>query len=320
MLSSRASFRTRICPKTYTPPMSATRAEATRPRCAWGGPMSSRGRRPFCARRSPPWSQARSSSSTARCRSLMVLVRSCSRRSASNWAVHPSSPERPGRAAALSGVPVKLRRLGRTGLTVSEIGFGCGPTGGLLIRGTPAERREALACALDLGINYFDTAPGYGTGASESNLGETLQSLRASAVVATKVALDWDSLGDIRGFIERSVENSLRRLRRQEVDIIQLHNRVAPQRAPRASAGTGAVLTLEDVLDAGGVLEAFERLRTRGCVRFLGCSAFGGDMILVQRLIESGRIDLLTVHYSMLNRTAWSDPTADSDGGYRRMG
>jgi predicted aldo/keto reductase-like oxidoreductase len=43
-------------------------------------------------------------------------------------------------------------------------------------------------------------------------------------------------------------------------------------------------------------------------------------MRLVQRLIESGRIDLLTVHYSMLNRTAWSDPAADSDGGYRRMG
>jgi aryl-alcohol dehydrogenase-like predicted oxidoreductase len=220
----------------------------------------------------------------------------------------------------LSGVPVKLRRLGRTGLTVSEIGFGCGPTGGLLIRGTPAERREALACALDLGINYFDTAPGYGTGASESNLGESLQSLRASAVVATKVALDWDSLGDIQGFIERSVEDSLRRLRRQEVEIIQLHNRVAPQRAPRASAGTGALLALEDVLDGGGVLEAFERLRTRGLVRFLGCSAFGGDMSLVQRLIESGRIDLLTLHYSMLNRTAWSDAAADSESDYRRMG
>src|SRR5271155_793961 len=215
MLSSRASFRTRICPKTYTPPMSATRAGATRPRCAWGGPMSSRGQRPICALRSPPWSQARSSSSTVQCLSLMVHVRSCSRRSASNWGAHPSSPERTG-SAALSGATVKLRKLGRTGLIVSEIGFGCGPTGGLLVRGTPAERREALACALDLGINYFDTAPGYGSGASESNLGETLQSLRASAVVATKVALDRDSLGDIRGFIERSVEDSLRRLRRQE--------------------------------------------------------------------------------------------------------
>jgi aryl-alcohol dehydrogenase-like predicted oxidoreductase len=220
----------------------------------------------------------------------------------------------------LSGVPVKLRKLGRTGLTVSEIGFGCGPTGGLFIRGTPAARREALACALDVGINYFDTAPGYGTGASESNLGESLQSLRASAVVATKVALDWDSLGDIQGFIERSVEDSLRRLRRQAVEIIQLHNRVAPQRAPRASAGTGALLALEDVLDAGGVLDAFERLRTRGLVRFLGCSAFGGDMGLLQRLIESGRIDLLTLHYSMLNRTAWSGPAGDSDVDYAHMG
>jgi aryl-alcohol dehydrogenase-like predicted oxidoreductase len=215
---------------------------------------------------------------------------------------------------------VKLRSLGRTGLSVSEIAFGCGPTGGLFIRGTPAERRDALACALDLGINYFDTAPGYGNGASESNLGEALAALRATAAVATKVALAWENLGDIPGFIERSVEGSLRRLRRQDVEIVQLHKRISLERAPRAPAGTGAVLTFEDVMDEGGVLDALERLRARGLVKFLGCSAFGGDMNLVRRVVDSGRIDLLTVHYSALNRSAWKEPAGEPGADYRGVG
>jgi aryl-alcohol dehydrogenase-like predicted oxidoreductase len=201
---------------------------------------------------------------------------------------------------------MKLRTLGRTGLPLSEIGFGCGPTGGLMIRGSAVERREAVACALDLGINYFDTAPGYGAGASEAHLGETLHQLGAPAVVATKVALSLDDLGDIVHSIERSVQASLTRLRLGELALIQLHNRVGARRAAKAPFGTGALLALEDVLGPGGVIEAFERLRARGLVRFFGCSAFGGDMSMVQRLIDSDSTDVLSVHYSILNLTAWS--------------
>jgi aryl-alcohol dehydrogenase-like predicted oxidoreductase len=200
---------------------------------------------------------------------------------------------------------VKLRTLGKTGLAVSEIGFGCGPTGGLMIRGSAAERREAVACALDLGINYFDTAPGYGANASEAHLGDTLHELGAHAVVATKVALELVDLKDIVGAVQRSVEGSLARLRLGELALIQLHNRVGLQRAAKAPFGTGALLDGEDVSGADGVLEAFERLRTRGLVRYFGCSAFGGDMKMVRRLIDSDRVDVLTVHYSILNRTAW---------------
>jgi aryl-alcohol dehydrogenase-like predicted oxidoreductase len=201
---------------------------------------------------------------------------------------------------------MKLRTLGRTGLPVSEIGFGCGPTGGLMIRGSAVERREAVACAIDLGINYFDTAPDYGANASEAHLGETLQQLGAPAVVATKVALALEDLGDIVHSVERSVEASLRRLRQGELALIQLHNRVGAERAAQAPFGTGALLAIEDVLGPGGVVEAFERLRARGLVRFFGCSAFGGDMNMVRRLINSDTIDALTVHYSVLNLTAWS--------------
>ena len=72
---------------------------------------------------------------------------------------------------------VKYRTLGRTGLEVSEIGFGCGNVGGLMIRGSEQEQIEAVSRALELGINYFDTAPLYGNGQSETNLGKVLTEL-----------------------------------------------------------------------------------------------------------------------------------------------
>ena len=63
------------------------------------------------------------------------------------------------------------RTLGKTGLRVSTLGFGCGNVGGLMVRGAPAEQERAVARAIELGINYFDTAPSYGDGQSEQNLG-----------------------------------------------------------------------------------------------------------------------------------------------------
>ena len=69
---------------------------------------------------------------------------------------------------------MNYRALGRTGLKVSEIGFGCGNVGGLMIRGEHADQVKAVARAMELGINYFDTASQYGDGQSESNLGRVL--------------------------------------------------------------------------------------------------------------------------------------------------
>ena len=72
--------------------------------------------------------------------------------------------------------------MGRTGLNVSEVGFGCGNIGGLMIRGSHDEQIEAVGIALDLGINYFDTAPSYGNGISETNLGKVLSELNPKIV------------------------------------------------------------------------------------------------------------------------------------------
>jgi aryl-alcohol dehydrogenase-like predicted oxidoreductase len=215
---------------------------------------------------------------------------------------------------------VRYRTLGRTGLEVSEIGFGCGPTAGLIVRGDRETRKRAVARALELGINYFDTAPIYGDTASESHLGETLDDLSASPVVATKVALQPADMDDIAAATIRSVEASLARLRRDFVEVVQLHNRVAARRAPKPDIGVGAQLTVEDVLGPGGVLDGFETLRERGVVKFFGCCSYGGETPAIERLIDSGRFDAMLVHYSLLNPTAWRGVSAAGLRSYGGVG
>jgi aryl-alcohol dehydrogenase-like predicted oxidoreductase len=81
---------------------------------------------------------------------------------------------------------MEYRVLGRTGLRVSALAFGCGDVGGLMVRGAPADRERGVARAIELGINYLDTAPSYGSGESEKNLGQVLRALRPSVIVGTK--------------------------------------------------------------------------------------------------------------------------------------
>src|SRR5712691_11064502 len=75
-------------------------------------------------------------------------------------------------------VAMEKRKFGRTGLDVSLLGFGCGAVGGLMIKGAAADQERAVSRALELGINYFDTAQMYGNGESERNLGRVLKELK----------------------------------------------------------------------------------------------------------------------------------------------
>ncbi|MBW8270409.1 aldo/keto reductase, partial [Caldovatus sp. SYSU G05006] len=108
---------------------------------------------------------------------------------------------------------MEQRRLGRTGLMVSVLGYGCGAVGGLMVRGTPAEQERAIARAIEGGINYFDTAAAYGDGESERNLGRVLKALGAKDVfVGTKVRVAPAQRGRIGEAVAASLEASLRRL------------------------------------------------------------------------------------------------------------
>ena len=119
---------------------------------------------------------------------------------------------------------MEYRVLGRTGLEVSALGFGCGDVGGLMVRGAPADRERGVARALELGINYLDTAPAYGSGESEKNLGQVLRALKPRAIVGTKWRLQAADLADVAGAVSRSVETSLARLGLERVDLLHLHN------------------------------------------------------------------------------------------------
>jgi aryl-alcohol dehydrogenase-like predicted oxidoreductase len=189
---------------------------------------------------------------------------------------------------------MQARSLGKTGLTVSTLGFGCGNVGGLIIRGTPAERERAVARAMELGINYFDTAPSYGDGESEKNLGQVLKTLKARVQVGTKFRLDPQDLHDIPGAVARSLDQSLKRLAMERVDLFQLHNRIESAR------GRGA-LSLGDVLNE--VVPAVQKRRQQGKVGFCGITALGETRALHQAT-DSGAIDTAQVCYNLLNPSA----------------
>ena len=130
---------------------------------------------------------------------------------------------------------IAQRPLGRTGLQVSALGFGGGAVGGLMVRGDARDQERAVARALELGITYFDTAPSYGDGASETNLGRVLRRLRPELVLGTKFHVEPDA--PVADSIAASLEASLRRLGREQVDLLQLHNPIAPARPRHGAAG-----------------------------------------------------------------------------------
>ena len=205
---------------------------------------------------------------------------------------------------------MEYRVLGRTGIRASEIGFGCGNVGGLMVRGSHEEQVEAVSRALELGIDYFDTAPSYGDRRSETNLGRVLEEFSPEVTVATKVRIGAEDLDDIQGAVERSLEASLKRLRRDSVDLLQLHSRVAME---RDGEGWGGAIGLEDVLGEGGVADAFDSVRSQGLTRFVGFTGLG-EAEALHRVVESGRLDVMQAYCNMINPTAGWDVPDDFSG------
>lgn len=189
---------------------------------------------------------------------------------------------------------IPTARFGRTGLTVTRLGMGGFPFGGVNEAAgwnpfTPEGRQVAIGTirhALDRGITYFDTAPGYGDGNSESIYGEALEGVTSSYTLATKCP--WSGKVGASEVIS-SVEASLKRLRRETVDVVQFHGGMFTEADAR--------YVLED-----GPLDGLTRLRDQGKVRFLGFTC--EEPFTALPLIASGAFDVVQLRYNLLNHQA----------------
>jgi predicted aldo/keto reductase-like oxidoreductase len=150
---------------------------------------------------------------------------------------------------------MQYRRLGKTGLNVSVIGFG----------GIPVQRISSLEAsrlvnrALDLGINFFDTARAYTD--SEAKLGPVLRERRSEVYIATK------SLARTRAEMEADIEKSLKTMGLESIDLYQVHNVKDPE-------------TMDQILNPGGAMEALRAAQKGGVVKHIGLTSHIKNMVL----------------------------------------
>jgi aryl-alcohol dehydrogenase-like predicted oxidoreductase len=194
---------------------------------------------------------------------------------------------------------MQYRTVGKTGVKISEIGFGCGNNAVLMVKAPFEEQVKVVRRALDAGITFFDTAFAYGLGRSEENLGRVLKEVGANPVISTKIRLEADCVSDIKAATIRAVEDGLNRLGRERADFVQLHTRVTVERG----MGNRFSLTPGDVLGANGVIDGFKAMRARGKVGHFGFSGLGDTAALLE-LVESGEFHGFQCYYNLLNPSA----------------
>ncbi len=209
---------------------------------------------------------------------------------------------------------MQYRTLGRTGIKVSAISLGAGPVSGLMTGSDETAQHEVVAAAIDAGINWFDTAPGYGAGSSEANLSRALSEIMPPQPIhiATKVRIPLDSTEPISDIIRRSMDESLQRLRVSSVTLLQLHNGITAGRGDEPSS-----ITPDDILSRDGVADTFDRLREEGLIRHAGLTGTGLPAAM-KEVIRSGRFDTVQTPYNALNPSAGATfpiQTGDFDYG-----
>ena len=211
---------------------------------------------------------------------------------------------------------MNFRTLGKTGLSVSRVGLGGAGLGHAWGETTDAECIRTVRRAVDLGVNFFDTSPMYGRGRSEENLGRGLAGQRHKVYIATKVRLQTeDDLADPQSAVGRSLQQSLKRLDTDYVDLLQIHHQVGPE-GGRYLAAAGDPpryayrLDYESALALGA---AMTRMVTEGRARFLGITAWDGHPEVVRQLLASGVFHTAQILYNLLNRTADLPPPPGFD-------
>ena len=190
---------------------------------------------------------------------------------------------------------MRQRKFGKSGLTVSEIGMGTWELGGREW-GDIGEKEavDLLRYAFEKGVNFYDTADQYGGGRAERLLGEAFSALGDRVIIATKLGYELDSDGWIsqggqvpsfnasRDYIIQSVEGSLKRLKKDAIDIYQFH---APPPAEKWDEAFGTM----------------DELKSAGKIRFYGL-CLGNEAQALKAIAETG-ISSLMLTYNILNQS-----------------
>jgi len=173
---------------------------------------------------------------------------------------------------------MQKRRLGRTDLMVSIVGFGGIP----IIARPRAEAVKVVRRCYDLGINYFDTARAYGDG--EEKIGEALKDVRDEVIIATKTHQRTREEAARAG-----IGHSLRNLQTNRIDLVQLH-------------GIDDEETLQKAISSDGSLSALKEARSKGVIDFIGIT--GHNPYVLSKAIETGEFDTVLVTFNVMDRRA----------------
>jgi aryl-alcohol dehydrogenase-like predicted oxidoreductase len=191
---------------------------------------------------------------------------------------------------------MKRRRLGRTGLEVSEVGYGAWGIGGSGWLGAKDdESLQALERALDLGVNLIDTALGYGDGHSEELVGQVVRGRAETVRVATKIPPKnglWPARKGTRAeetfpaeHVRACTETSLRNLGLDTIDVQQFH------------------VWDDDWVDQGDWQEAIDALKQEGKIRCFGVSINDHEPANALRLVRSGLVDSVQVIFNVFDQS-----------------
>ena len=210
---------------------------------------------------------------------------------------------------------MQLRQLGKTGIDISEIALGAGPVSELMVGLDHPQQLATVSQASEMGINWVDTAATYGNGASEKTLGRACSPIHHPQVhVATKIRLSADELDDPVRAIRSSLHDSLSRLNRTRVTLLQLHNSITCNRGDLPTS-----VTPNDVLRSGGIAAIFEQLRQEGLVDHFGLTGLG-DSVSLESVIRQGPFETIQIPWHLLIPLSGSDCHAGSiDVDYGRL-
>ena len=192
---------------------------------------------------------------------------------------------------------MKKNKLGRTGLNISHVILGGGWVGGLFIDPKFDIMEKALELSLKAGINWVDTAETYSDGKSENNIGHLLSSVSSSEKlkISSKARLDPTSSETFSSQLDRKLDNSLKRLKIDKLDLYQLHNRITLKESKDT-------LTSYQILK-NNICELMTKLKDDGRVENIGLTALG-EANSIREIIRTGHFDTAQIYYNLLNPSA----------------